>query len=193
MNEVIKAIQSRRTIRKFRRDPISKDAIEAILEAGLWAPSAGGRQQALFLVSEDRDANLLLGRINRNCFGGAMKNNDHEINQKQISIAEDDSLKNAFYDAPLVIYLFGSGNRYTVNDCSVCAENMILAAWSMGIGCVYVGRAEETFATEEGKAIMRRGNISEDAKAVCCLCFGYPDGEIGEGRPRKRERIHYLK
>lgn len=192
MNEILENIRTRRAIRHFKPDPIPADILQQILEAGLWAPSAGGRQQPLFLVSSNREINLQLGRINRRVFGGAMKQNLHEVNEKQISIAEDETIQNAFYDAPVVVTIFAPEYRFTVNDCSVAAQNLMLAAWSLGIGSVHVGRSEETFASEEGKALMKKAGIPEDAHAVVCVCLGYPDGEIGEGKSRKTERIRYV-
>lgn len=193
MNETIKTILARRAIRHFKSEQIKQEELDQILEAGLWAPSAGGRQNPHFLVCQDEEINTRLGIHNRNFFGPALTSNDHDVNPRQISIAEDNSLKNGFYDAPTVVTIFTPEYRFAKNDASIAAQNMMLAAWSLGIGSVHVGRSEETFETEEGRTLMEKAGIPQNYIARVCVCLGYPDGEPGEGRPRKYERIHYVK
>ena len=65
MNQVMQTILHRRSIRRFDPRQIDEGALEQILQAGLYAPSAGGRQGPLFVVSQDREVNLRLGRIKR--------------------------------------------------------------------------------------------------------------------------------
>lgn len=189
MNAVVENIMSRRSVRRFKSQQLSPEHLRQILEAGLWAPSAGGRQSAIMLVCQDAQANEDMGRINRKIFGGALKPGAHIVNEKQISIAEDDSLQSAFYSAPTVITIFApEGHRWGINDCTVMAQNLMLAAWSLGVGSVLT-RAEDTFATEKGQALMARAGIGPEYVARCSICLGYPDGEIGEGKPRRAGRI----
>ncbi|SCJ11809.1 NADPH-flavin oxidoreductase [uncultured Clostridium sp.] len=189
MNAVVENIMSRRSVRRFKPQQLSPEHLRQILEAGLWAPSAGGRQSAIMLVCQDAEANEGMGRINRKIFGGALKSGAHIVNEKQISIAEDDSLLSAFYGAPTVITIFApEGHRWGINDCTVMAQNLMLAAWSLGVGSVHVTRAEDTFATEQGQALMKRAGIGPEYVARCSICLGYPDGEIGEGKPRRSDR-----
>jgi len=68
-----------------------------------------------------------------------------------------------------------------------------MAAWSLGIGCCYVSRAEETFQSEEGKRLTEQVDIEPCYTARVCLCVGYPDGKIGEGKPRKDGRAKWIK
>ena len=70
MNEVMKCILERRSIRKYRPEQIKPDELEQILEAGLYAPSAGNRQSAIIIVSQNAKINAALGRINRLSFTG---------------------------------------------------------------------------------------------------------------------------
>ena len=63
------------------------------------------------------------------------------VSREQPSIADDPKLTNAFYDAPTVITMFAPKNfLFSVNDCAVAAENMMLAADSLGIGSCYIGQ-----------------------------------------------------
>ena len=71
----------------------------------------------------------------------------------------------------------------------MAAESMTLMAWSLGIGSCYVSRSEETFYTDYGREIMKHAGIEEDYEAKVFLTLGYPDGEIGNAKPRKENRV----
>ncbi len=105
-NAVIENILTRRTIRRFQAQQIQEDELQAILEAGLYAPSAGGRQGVLFVVSQDQETNKKLGQIKKNNTHVKMSTDTVYISKEQPSIADDSTIMNAFYDAPTVITLF---------------------------------------------------------------------------------------
>ena len=192
-DELMGLILNRRTIRHYKPEQISLDELQKILAAGLWVPSAGGRQSLLLLVCQNIEQNERLGRINRSAFGGANSDGIHFVSKTQKSIADDNSINSGFYGAPTVISLFSPERwLYGIHDCSMAAESMSLMAWSLGIGSCYVSRSEETFESDEGKRMMEKAGIEPYYKARVCLCFGYPDGEIGVGKPRKEGRIKWM-
>ena len=193
MNEVIKTILERRTIRRFQERQISREELDLILEAGLYAPTSGGMQRVEMLVCQDKEINETLGKINRKVFGQANSDGIHFVSETQKSIADDDNIKSAFYDAPTVITLFAPKDWvYNQQDCASVAITMSLAAWSVGIGSCYVSRAEETFATEYGQEIMEKAGISEDKIALVHLCLGYPITTANVAKKRKEGRIKFL-
>lgn len=191
-NEVIDTILKRRTIRRFAPGQISEDELSAILSAGLHAPSAGGRQGVLFVVSQDGETNGRLGRIKRAHFHGRMSTADAYVSKDQPSIADDASIGNAFYDAPTVVTLFAPRKfLYAESDACVAAENMLLAATSLGVGSCYVGAAWETFDDPFGHETLRAWGVRTDYYAVAHVLLGYPR-EPMEGikpRPRKAGRV----
>ncbi|MDD4797367.1 MAG: nitroreductase family protein [Eubacteriales bacterium] len=188
MNKVITCIRDRRAIRRYRPEQIADEALDAVLEAGLYAPSAGGRQSALFLVSQDAAFNQELGKINKNLFQG--KAAPGNVSTEQPGIADDASLESGFYGAPTVVTLFdATTSQYAVHNCCVAAENMMLAAHSLGVGSCLVGRAQETFASDAGKALLRHKGISDDYQAVCHVLLGYPIDVPAAGKARKQGRI----
>ena len=135
MNEVMKTILHRRAIRRFDQRQIPEDVLEQILQAGLYAPSAGGRQGVLFVVCQDREINERLGKIKRANSRPHMATATSYVSKEQPSIADDPKLTNAFYDAPTVITLFApKGFLFAPEDCAVAAENMMLAADALGAG-----------------------------------------------------------
>lgn len=193
MNDVIRNLLERRTIRHYKEEQITENELQMILQAGLYAPTAGGRQSPVMLVCRNKEINERLGRINRTAFGHANSDGIHFVSQTQKSIADDDSISSGFYGAPIVITLFApSGWLYGANDCTSTAVSMSLAAWSLGIGSCYVSRAQETFASELGRQMMQEAGIDERYTAHVCLCLGYPDGEPGAAKPRKEGRIRFV-
>lgn len=194
MNEILEAIACRRTVRNYQQRQIDPQELQQIIDAGLYAPTAGGRQSPVMLVCQDGEVNARLGRINRARFGKANSDGIHFVSQAQKSIADDDGIISGFYDAPTVITLFAPRRWiYGIHDCTSVAVTMSLAAWSLGIGSCYVSRAEETFDTEFGRQVRERAGIGEEYVARACLCLGYPSGDLGLPKPRKKERIRYIR
>lgn len=130
MKDVLETILHRRAIRRFdTARQIDEDALQKILQAGLYAPSAGGRQGPLLVVCQDAEVNARLGRIKRANSHPRMAAGGNYVSKDQPSIADDPTLTNAFYDAPTVITLFGPKNfLFAAEDCACAAENMMLAA-----------------------------------------------------------------
>lgn len=163
-----------------------------ILQAGLYAPSAGGRQGVIFAVCQNREINERLGKIKRANSNPHMANGDNYVSREQPSIADDPKLINAFYGAPTVITLFAPKNfLFSQEDCAAAAENMMLAADSMGIGSCYIGQGWTAFADPYGQEKLREWSIPTDHYAVMQLLFGYPrEGDKHPApKPRRSGRI----
>ncbi len=191
-NEILEIIMHRRAIRRFGERQIEEDALQQILQAGLYAPSAGGRQGVLFAVCQDKEANERLGKIKRANSNPHMATATSYVSKEQPSIADDPNLKNAFYDAPTVITLFAPKNfLFAAEDCAVAAENMMLVADTLGIGSCYIGQGWTAFAEPYGQETLRWWNIRTDYYAVMQLLLGYPlDGDSHpEPKQRKEGRV----
>ncbi len=192
MNEVMHTIMHRRAIRRFSERQIDEDVLQDILTAGLYAPSAGGRQGVIFAVCQDQAVNERLGRIKRANSNPHMATATAYVSKEQPSIADDPALTNAFYDAPTVITLFAPKDfLFSVDDCAVAAENMMLAADSYGVGSCYIGQGWTAFADPYGQEILRQWEIRPDYYAVMQLLLGYPreDDPHPTAKPRKNARI----
>ena len=187
MPEVLETIAHRRSIRRFDTRQIEEETLQKILQAGLYAPSAGGRQGVLFVVCQDREVNTRLGKIKRANSHPRMASGGNYVSRRQPSIADDPKLTNAFYDAPTVITLFGPKNfLFAVDDCAVAAENMMLAADALGVGSCYIGQGRPAFADPYGQEILRKWNIPADHYAVMQLVLGYP--RPGDPHPTPKPR-----
>ena len=192
MMDVMQTILHRRSIRRFDTRQIEEEALQQILQAGLYAPSAGGRQGVIFAVCQNREVNERLGKIKRANSNPRMATATSYVSHEQPSIADDPKLINAFYDAPTVITLFAPKDfLFSVDDCAVAAENMMLAADALGIGSCYIGQGWTAFADPYGQEILRQWNIPTDRYAVMQLLLGYPrEGDKHPTpKPRKEGRV----
>lgn len=192
MPDVLETIMHRRAIRRFGPKQIEEAALQQILQAGLYAPSAGGRQGVIFAVCQDRAVNERLGKIKRANSHPRMATATSFVSREQPSIADDPHLINAFYDAPTVITMFAPKNfLFSVDDCAVAAENMMLAADALGIGSCYIGQGWTAFDDPYGQEILRQWSIPTDRYAVMQLLLGYPrEGDRHPiPKPRKEGRV----
>ena len=192
MNETMQTILHRRAIRRFDERQIDEELLQQILQAGLYAPSAGGKQGVIFAVCQDKEVNERLGKIKRANSNPHMATAKNYVSKEQPSIADDPKLINAFYDAPTVITMFAPKNfLFSVDDCAVAAENMMLAAGSLGIVSCYIGQGWTAFADSYGQEVLRKWEIRTDYYAVMQLLLGYPkaDDKHPAAKARKNDRI----
>lgn len=186
-SEIMETIMHRRAIRRFEEKQIEEDVLQQILQAGLYAPSAGGRQGVLFAVCQDKEVNERLGKIKRGNSNPSMATATIYVSKEQPSIADDPNLKNAFYDAPTVITMFAPKNfLFSAEDCAVAAENMMLTADSLGVGSCYIGQGWTAFADPYGQEVLRHWNVRTDYYAVMQLLLGYP--REGDEHPTPKVR-----
>ena len=187
MPDVFETIMHRRSIRRFEPKQIEEAALQQILQAGLYAPSAGGRQGVIFAVCQDKEVNERLGKIKRANSNPHMATATSFVSREQPSIADDPSLTNAFYDAPTVITFFAPKDfLFSKEDCALAAENMMLTADALGIGSCYIGQGWTAFADPYGQEILQQWNIPTDRYAVMQLLLGYP--REGDKHPASKLR-----
>lgn len=193
MNETINMMKHRRTIRKYKPEQISDEELNAILDAGLHAPNAGGSQSAMIIACQNTALNDELGKINRNAETN-IGPNAAPVSADQPSIRDNPSIKSGFYNAPTVLTLFAKKGIYNLTgDCFVAAENMVIAAQSLGIGSCIVGRAGDTFAAERGKEIQTSWGISDEYEARLHVTLGYPEGNEPKYKERKEGRSKVIR
>jgi nitroreductase len=181
----------RRSIRKYKAEQITEAELEAILQAALYAPSAGSRQSAIIVVCQNAELNTALGKINKAAFTGRMSTETAYISKEQPSITDNAAIQSGFYNAPTVLTLFAPKNfLYSAADCYIAAQNIMLAAHSLGVGSCVVARAEDTFSSELGQRLQKEWGIDETCEAKVHVTLGYPDYTKSPAtKPRKDGRI----
>ena len=169
-NEVLKCIETRRSVRRYRPEQIKDDELEAILRAGTYAASGMGRQSVKLIVLQKPEDVAELEAMNAAVLGtpGAKP----------------------FYGAPTVVVVLVDANVPTaVEDGSLALGNLMLAAHSVGVGSCWIHRAREEFASEQGKALLKKWGVTGDWLGVGHCILGYADGAEGKAAPRKDGNI----
>ncbi len=171
MNEIIKAMKERRSIRKFKAELPSKADLEQIVEAGLYAASGMGKQATKVIVVTDKKLRDKIMEMNRKVGGW-------------------DQGFDPFYGTPAMIIVLGeleNGNR--VYDGSLVMGNLMLAAHSLGLGSIWIHRAKQEFESDEGKEILKELGIEGEWEGIGHCAVGYMDCELPPPPARKDGRV----
>lgn len=143
--EISELIKNRRSIRKYQARQIPRDALEKIIEAGLYAPNAGGRQGTYIVAVHDRDLTERIGRMNLARFDRSRLLGSF-VSKEQPSAIDDPTIKNGFYGAPTVCAVFAPKNfLFSVADAFCAAENMVLEATELGVSSCIISRGRGNF------------------------------------------------
>lgn len=164
---------------------MEEGVLAQILEAGLYAPSAGGGQRPLFVVCQNRELNLLLGKNKRPTPSPAWPRAASMSPKSSPALPTTPASPTPFTARPQSSPLFGpKGFLFTPEDCAVAAENMMLAADALGVGSCYIGQGWTAFGGGRRAASFAEvghppGLLRGDAAAV-----GLPPGRRPPSRPQ---------
>ena len=173
-NPVLDALRSRRSIRKYKPELPPQEALQQIIDAGLYAASGHGLQTAIIVAVTDKTLRDRLSEMNR-VIGGWDEGFD------------------PFYGAPAVLIVLADKSSYNcVYDGALAMGNMMLAAHALGLGSCWINRARQEFDTEEGKEILRALGVEGDYEGIGHCIVGYPEGDAPEAKPRKDGRVYWV-
>ena len=165
--ELLELMKHRRSIRKYEDRQIDRADLEKVMEAGLYAPNAGGGQRSMIVAIHNPELVEKLGRLNVACMDRSRLIGSH-VSAEQPSIIDDPSIKSGFYGAPTVCIVFAQKNfLYSIPDAFCCAENMVLEATELGLASCIIARGEETFACPAGSSYPCACIISWQARRSC--------------------------
>ena len=190
--ELLDLIKYRRSIRKYSDKQIPKEDLQKIIEAGAYAPNAGGGQRSIIVAVHNRELTEKIGIMNLAKFDRSKLLGSY-VSKEQPSVIDDTSIKNGFYGAPTVCIIFTPKNfLYGIPDSFCIAENMVLEATNLEISSCMVARGEETFDNDFGRELLKKWEIPDGFIARCFVLLGYCDGEYPKSKPRKIERIKII-
>lgn len=190
--ELLDLMKYRRSIRKYEERQVERQTLEKIIEAGLYAPNAGGGQRSIIVGIRNAELAERIGRFNLARFDRSRLAGNF-VSKDQPSVIDDPSMKSGFYGAPCVCVVFGPKRfLYSTPDAFCCAENMVLAATALGVSSCIVARGEETFDHPAGAALLREWDIPETYIARCFVLLGYCKGAYPAAKPRKPNRSRII-
>jgi len=180
-NPVMEVIKSRRAIRSFEDKPVPDSAILTMLEAATYAPSAINIQPWKFTLITNKEAMKQLSETAKPALLRMLPDvGDEGLAglKKMLSNPQ----YNIFYNAPLLIFVSGIKSPYAIYDCSMAAQNMMLAAYTLGIGSCWIGTAVGLANDPKVKTEL---GVPEDHEVHAAIIFGYPKGGFPKA-PEKR-------
>ena len=177
-NAVIETIMTRRSVRKYQPQAVNRDTMQTIVECGINAPNAINRQAWEIRIVDNPEVIQKLTEL-------YLRDNPKE--------AENPNFKNMFRNAPTVAFIANDTTfAYSPVDCGLMAENMILSAWSMGIGsCCLGGPARFMKANPEANKYLQEMGFSENYDLLLCIGFGYP-AETPKAKPRDAAKVKFM-
>lgn len=172
-NAVVEAIMSRRSIRKYKPEPIEREKLQKIVECGINAPNG----------------------MNRQSWEVRVVSNPEFINELDEAFKKEDpkaEFKRMFYNAPTVVFI-AHDTKYDLSqvDCGLLGENMILSAWSMGIGSCCLGGPVRFMKSPVAAEAMKRLDFSEGYELLYAIAFGYPD-QTPAAKPRNDSKVKFI-
>ena len=170
MNETIRDLLNRRSIRQYTDRQVPDELLDAVLEVGIHAPSGMNTQGVRLVAVRDRETRDLLSKLNAAVMG---------------------SQNDPFYGAPCVVVVLADPDLYGgwVEDGALALGNMMNAAYALGLGSCWIHRAKQVFDSEEGKALLRKWGLPENLRGVGNCILGFPACDHPEARPRLEGRI----
>lgn len=160
----------RRSCRKYLPKQVEADKLEEILTVGTYAATGSGKQSPRILVVQDAEEIAYLEKLNASYTG----NPDGR----------------PFYGAPTVCVVLAKADASTaVEDGALVIGNLMAAAHSLGVASCWIHRAREVFASDSGKALLKKWGVEGDYIGVGHCILGYADGALQAAAPRKEDYI----
>lgn len=172
MKDAMEVLLTRRSIRNFNDKPIPEDVLNKILEAGTYAPTAMGMQKPIIIAITDKKVRDEVSRENAKIMG--REGTD------------------PFYGAPVILLVAVENYPNAVYDGSCVMDNLLNAAWAMGVGSCWIHRAKEELESDFGKKLLKSLGIVGDYIGVGHAVLGYFDGEPPLPKPRKENYIYRI-
>lgn len=168
-NEMLNLLKSRRSVRKYLPKPLDPELLDAVLEAGTYAPTGRGMQSPVIVaVQNPEDRNAVM-----------------ELNQKARGFSTD-----PYYGAPAILLVLADPERNTcVEDGSCVLSTMMFAAHALGAATCWIHGEQEMFELPEGKALLKKWGLPTNLRGVGSLAIGYGDGPAPEPKPRKADYV----
>jgi len=185
--ELTEAIKGRRSVRKFKPDPVPKAVLDHIMEMAIWAPSGMNRQEWYFIVVQGAKKDELL-KICAGAFEDVRPHLEQVFAGKPKIVESTRVFFETFGGAPVLILAYagkGGMGSWDTNSTAVAAENLMLAAYEAGLG-----------ATWTDGVLRREKEINElfgitDKMLCCVLPLGYPD-EASRVPQRREGRVEWI-
>jgi nitroreductase len=159
-------LKNRRSIRSYKDERIKDTELDAVLEAGTYAPCGMGQQSVVMVAVQNKDVIAAIEKLNAAVMG--------------------DADAHPFYGAPTVVNVLVDKTKATpVENGNLVIANLLIAAYAVGLGSIYIYRAKEVFESLEGKELLKTWGLNDNYIGVGHVLLGYTAGDSPKAVPRK--------
>ncbi len=170
--EALEVLKNRRSARKFKVDQIKEEELNAVLEAGTFAPTGGGTQSPMIIAVQTPEEVAKVDALNAKVMG------------KDI---------HPYYGAPTILLILATERAMNpeigILDAASVTTNMLNAAYAVGLDACWIHRCHQMFEMEEGKELLASWGITEPVTGVCSIALGYRDCEIAPAKERRADFV----
>ncbi|MCE8999934.1 nitroreductase [Bacteroides fragilis] len=168
-NEVLETIKARRSVRAYDRKQIPADDLNAILEAGAYAPNGMHYETWHFTAVRNTVKLEELNELNERIKGAFAKSDDKHLRERGHS-----ETYCCYYHAPTLVIVSNEPKQWWAGmDCACAIENMFLAATSLGIASCWINQLGTTCDDPEVRAYLTSLGVPENHKVYGCVALGY--------------------
>ena len=168
--EAFAVLKNRRAIRKYKPEQITEEELQAVVEAGTYAPTGGGKQGVQIATAQKPEDIAEVNRLN----GAVMGNPNAQ----------------PYYGVRTILLIFETEDCFThERDGAAVCTNMLNAAYAAGLGSCWIHRTKQAVETDEGKALLRKWGLSDTLAGVASIALGNADCEQPKPKPRKADYI----
>ena len=176
-NAAIGNMMTRRSIRKYTAEPVSRELLTKIMECGINAPNGQNKQSWEVRIVDNPE---VMAQI---------KNAVAEGHPQM----KPESAYGCFRDAPVMVFIARDTTyQFSAYDCGMLSQNIMLSAWSYGVGSVCLASPVRMIMDNDAcKPILEKLGFSENYVLSLCIGLGWPD-ESPEAKPRKMEKVKFV-
>lgn len=168
-NKMLELLKTRRSVRGYKPEQVEPEKLDAILEAGTYAPTGRGMQSPVIVAVQAPENRRAVQELNCKARGGT---ND------------------PYYGAPTILLVLADPDRGTcVEDGSCVLNTMMQAAHALGVASCWIHGEREMFELPEGKALLKKWGLPENLRGVGSLALGYGVGPAPQPKERKADYI----
>lgn len=174
-NDVIENIMSRRSIRQYKAEPVDRETLMTIMECGVNAPNGQNKQSWEVRIVDKAEL---------------LKEMSEAMGK---SHGDNEFAKGCFRGAPVMVFIARDlSYDFSAYDCGLLAENIMLSAWSLGVGSICLGSPVRFLTDNElCKPYIDKLGFSEGYELCLCVGLGYPD-ETPEAKPRDMGKVAFV-
>jgi nitroreductase len=176
-NAAIENMMTRRSIRKYTAEPVSREILTKIMECGINAPNGQNKQSWEVRIVDNP----------------AVMDEIKDAIAKGHPQMKPEYAHGCFRDAPIMVFIARDTTYpFSAYDCGMLSQNIMLSAWSYGVGSVCLASPVRMMMDNDAcKPVLEKLGFSENYELSLCIGLGWPD-ESPEAKPRMMEKVKFI-